>query len=32
MKIETIEKILNFLKEKENKELPKSWFDSIEKT
>jgi len=31
MKIETIEKILNFLKEKENKELPKSWFDSIEK-
>ncbi len=27
----TIENILNFLKEKEDKELPKSWFDSIEK-
>jgi hypothetical protein len=31
MKIETIENILNFLKEKENKEIPESWFDSIEK-
>ena len=31
MKIETIENILNFLKEKEDKELPKKWFDSIEK-
>ena len=31
MKIETIEKILNFLKEKEGHELPKAWFDSIEK-
>jgi hypothetical protein len=31
MKTETIEKILNFLEEKESKELPKSWFDSIEK-
>ena len=31
MKIETIEKILNFLEEKEGKETPKKWFDSIEK-
>ena len=31
MKRETIENILNFLKEKEGKELPKKWFDSIEK-
>ena len=31
MKTETIEKILNFLKEKENKELPESWFDSVKK-
>ena len=31
MKIETIEKILNFLNTKENKKLPKKWFDSIEK-
>jgi len=29
MKINTIEKILNFLKEKENKELPNKWFDSV---
>ena len=27
----TIENIFNFLKEKEDKELPKKWFDSIEK-
>ena len=27
----TIDNILNFLKEKEGKELPKKWFDSIEK-
>ena len=27
----TIENILNFLKEKEDKELPKKWFDSIKK-
>ena len=31
MKIKTIENILNFLKEKEGKELPKKWFDSVEK-
>jgi hypothetical protein len=31
MEINTIEKILNFLQEKEGKELPKKWFDSIEK-
>jgi hypothetical protein len=31
MKTETIENILNFIKEKESKEPPKSWFDSIEK-
>lgn len=31
MKTKTIEKILNFLKEKEGKELPNKWFDSIEK-
>ena len=31
MKRETIENILNFLKEKEGKETPKKWFDSIEK-
>jgi hypothetical protein len=30
MERNTIENILNFLKEKEDKELPKSWFDSIE--
>ena len=29
MERQTIEKILNFLKEKEGKELPKKWFDSI---
>jgi hypothetical protein len=29
MKTETIEKIFNFLKEKEGKEIPKKWFDSI---
>jgi len=27
MKIETIEKIFNFLKEKENKQIPERWFD-----
>ncbi len=31
MKTETIEKILNFLKEKEDKEIPERWFDLIEK-
>ena len=31
MKRETIENILNFLKTNEDKELPRSWFDSIEK-
>jgi hypothetical protein len=31
MKTETIEKILNFLEEKEGMELPESWFESIEK-
>ena len=31
MKIDTIEKILNFLNTKENKELPQKWFDSTEK-
>ncbi len=31
MERNTIEKILNFLKEKEGMELPESWFDSIEK-
>ena len=31
MNRETIDNILNFLKEKEGKELPKKWFDSIEK-
>ena len=31
MKTETIEKILNFLQNNEGKNLPKSWFDSIEK-
>ena len=31
MERNTMEKILNFLKEKEGKELPESWFDSIEK-
>ena len=31
MKRDTIENILNFLEEKEGKELPESWFDSIEK-
>ena len=31
MKIETIENILNFLKEKEDKELPNKWFDFIKK-
>ena len=31
MKAETIEKIFNFLKEKEGKELPGSWFASIRK-
>ena len=31
MKIETIEKILNFLKEKEGQELPEEWFDSVKK-
>ena len=31
MKRETIENILNFLKEKEDKELPESWFDSVRK-
>jgi hypothetical protein len=29
MERKTIEKILNFLEEKEGKELPKKWFDSI---
>ena len=29
MKTETIEKILNFLKEKEGKEIPRKWFISI---
>jgi len=31
MKTETIENILNFLQEKEGKEIPKSWFKLIEK-
>jgi hypothetical protein len=31
MKRETIENILNFLEEKEGKELPNSWFNSIKK-
>ena len=31
MERNTIENILNFLKEKEGKQLPKKWFDSIEK-
>ena len=31
MKRETIEKILYFIKKNDNKELPKRWFDSIEK-
>ena len=31
MKRETIENIFNFLNTKEGKELPESWFDSIEK-
>jgi hypothetical protein len=31
MERNTIEKILNFLKEKEGQELPEEWFDSIEK-
>ena len=31
MERNTIENILNFLEEKEGKELPKKWFDSIEK-
>ena len=31
MKIETIEKILNFLYEKEGKEIPEAWLDSREK-
>jgi hypothetical protein len=31
MKVETIEKILNFLKEKEGYEIPESWFDSVKK-
>jgi hypothetical protein len=31
MKRETIEKILNFLKEKEGHKLPEEWFDSVKK-
>jgi hypothetical protein len=31
MERETIENILNFLKEKEGQELPEEWFDSIER-
>jgi hypothetical protein len=31
MKTETIEKILNFLKEKEGKEIPRKWFESIKR-
>ena len=31
MKTETIEKILNFLKEKEDKEIPKKWLDFLAK-
>jgi hypothetical protein len=31
MKVETIEKIFNFLQNNEGKKLPKSWFKSLEK-